>query len=596
MFKKLREKIKVFKFIINECYKQAKFETVAVLVSAVIISIFPVLITVITGSVIDILISIFQKNGDLSLILIPLSLYVLVSFFSAVVKQFDAYVFQAYNLKENRMNGVLYNSKLLDLDPQTLQDPNFAKDTTTMRWNMSEITEVPQDLYDFINKLTTTILNIFLLLTYNWLFVLLLVVSEIPKMATQRFFGQRIWTIWSTNSSEKILYEKNESSICLDSEHINEVKIMNTAKYFLNKCINLAIKFEDKIIDNEKKRLLASLLSTVIEYIFVGITVVLVANHILNGNLSVGSFVIILTAIWKFKDSFAGFLARTVSLNNVYPVLESFHRFMHRESIIKDTPNAKLLPRKTPIKIEFKNVWFKYPTGNRWVFNGVSFVIDSDEDVAIVGKNGAGKSTLINLITRIYDPQKGEILINDIPLKKLKRDSFYKHIGILSQNFLFFPTTVEENIFAGDFEKQSRQNKVKDYAKMAEADEFIQKMNDKYKTYLSTEIPNGQHVSGGEKQKIAIARVFYKEPRLLILDEPTSAIDAISEEKIFENIYKFAENRTVVAVSHRFSTVKKASRIIVLEDGKILENGTHDQLMSNKNLYWKMYTAQNKTD
>ena len=214
-----------------------------------------------------------------------------------------------------------------------------------------------------------------------------------------------------------------------------------------------------------------------------------------------------------------------------------------------------------------------------------------DEAIAIVRNNGAGKTTIVKLILRIYDPQKGEILINGINIKDLDLDSYYKLVGILSQSFNQINITVKDNIFIGDISKNI-DNKIQEAAKNADIHQSIMGLPLKYDTFLSRDIKGGMQLSGGQWQKLAIARAFFRDPKLLILDEPTSAVDSISEEKIFENIRKNAEHRTTIIVSHRFATVRKADRILVIDNGEIIEDGNHSRLMEDNGLYAEMYNKQ----
>ncbi|EKD87209.1 MAG: ABC transporter related protein [uncultured bacterium] len=246
------------------------------------------------------------------------------------------------------------------------------------------------------------------------------------------------------------------------------------------------------------------------------------------------------------------------------------------------------------IEIQFKNVCFTYPGTEKQVLNNINIIISTNKDVALVGKNGAGKTTLIKLMLRIYDPTEGEILINGRNIKELSLTDYYRKIGVLSQNFITFGFKAWENIFVGDINKPYSLEKIIEAAKKSQAHEFIQEYPNKYDTYLARDLKDGVSPSGGQWQRIAIARVFYKEPKLIILDEPTSAIDALAEEEIFSNIKGFSKDKTVVIVSHRFATVKKADYIYVIDDGEIIEKGEHSQLVSKDSLYSKMYNAQSK--
>ena len=225
--------------------------------------------------------------------------------------------------------------------------------------------------------------------------------------------------------------------------------------------------------------------------------------------------------------------------------------------------------------------------------DGVSFVIEPGESIALVGHNGAGKTTIVKLLCRFYDVSDGEILINDTNIKNLDLSRWYKFLGTLFQEFVKYHFTVRENIFLGAPDKND-EKAMKEAANKSGAAEFIERLPKKYDTILGKEFEDGEELSGGQWQKLAIARAFYEEPPVLILDEPTSAIDAEAEYEIFNNLEKQYKNKTLILVSHRFSTVRNANKIIVIDHGKIVESGSHKELMSLGGEYSKLFSIQAK--
>ena len=266
------------------------------------------------------------------------------------------------------------------------------------------------------------------------------------------------------------------------------------------------------------------------------------------------------------------------------------------------------------IAIKFDHVYFKYPKTNNFVLKDISFEIKPKSKVALVGKNGAGKTTIIKLLTKMYAPNKGEIFINNTPLSKIPKTWIYKHIGLLIQNTPKLRLPVKEVISAGKLpqnipipknisELQTELNKqFKDIqinskklitaSKLSDIYKQIKALPNKFNTWLNTSIPGGVDISGGQWQKLLLAQMFYKDPLLLILDEPTSAIDSLAELEIFNNLFNHARDKTVLIVSHRFATVKRAEHILVLDNGKIVEQGSHKNLMARNGLYAKMFKAR----
>jgi ABC-type multidrug transport system fused ATPase/permease subunit len=280
---------------------------------------------------------------------------------------------------------------------------------------------------------------------------------------------------------------------------------------------------------------------------------------------------------------------------------------MDLEKAIKS--GSQKLKASNGIKIEFKGVSFKYPNTDNYVLKNINLTIHPGEEVAIVGKNGAGKSTLIKLILRFYDPTEGEIFINDIEIKKLNIASYYKHISALFQDFNQYKAlTARENILIGtqEIESETKESdssetsaipseineKLMKSLKQTDAVNFIKNLGKGLDTPLGKNFTGGTELSKGQWQKIALSRILYRNSEMLILDEPTASIDAQAELKIFNNIYEFSENKTVILISHRFSSVRKAEKIFVIEDGKIVESGDHEELMKLEGSYAKSFEIQ----
>jgi len=237
--------------------------------------------------------------------------------------------------------------------------------------------------------------------------------------------------------------------------------------------------------------------------------------------------------------------------------------------------------------INFKSVMFSYNNDDKYALNNVDFQIPKGKTTAVVGESGAGKSTITNLLLRFYDPQSGNILIDDKPLPNFKISSYRRSIGIVSQDTFIFNDTVSNNIAFGSFEETS-QEQVVEAAKRAGAHDFISSLPDGYDTFLGE---RGIKLSGGQRQRISIARAILKDPEILILDEATSSLDSTTEQQIHSAITELSQNRTVVVIAHRLSTIKNADQIIVLNDGRVSEIGNEEELLSDKGEYYKLTQA-----
>jgi ATP-binding cassette subfamily B protein len=275
--------------------------------------------------------------------------------------------------------------------------------------------------------------------------------------------------------------------------------------------------------------------------------------------------------------------------NNLY--VNHYFDVLSLPKIVKEPKNPVKLSSNILPKIEFKNVSFSYPGTDNPVLKNLTFSIESNENVAIVGPNGAGKTTIVKLLCRFYDVTGGEILVNGVNIKNIKLSNWYKFLGTLFQEFMHYNFTVKENIILGRPDFYDRKLMV-DAAEKSGASEFIKKLPKKYNQILGRQFEGGAELSQGQWQKLAIARAFYESAPILILDEPTSAIDAEAEYDIFNNLLKFYKDKTLFLISHRFSTVRNADKIIVLKEGEIVEIGSHQELLSNNKLYARMFKKQ----
>ena len=284
--------------------------------------------------------------------------------------------------------------------------------------------------------------------------------------------------------------------------------------------------------------------------------------------------------------------ARFTRITESAMYLQDYFDFIDME--LEQSTDFKLL--KTPDRIlqgiEFQNVSFKYPKSDSYVLQHISFRLNAGEKLAFVGENGAGKTTLIKLMLRLYEPTEGAILLDGVDIRHYDKAEYQRLFGAIFQDFVRYYLSAKVNIGVGNIEAVEDDSKIKRSAVSSMADEVIDSLPLGYEQPLGKRFKNGTELSGGQWQKLAIARAYMSDAPIIILDEPTSALDARAEYEVFQRFIGLTEGRTSIIISHRFSTVRMADRIIVLENGHILENGSHEELLENEQLYAELFHLQ----
>lgn len=454
-------------------------------------------------------------------------------------------------------------------------------------------------LPEIINRVNATVYNItalafslFLALKFNPIYFIILGIVSGPIYYLRAKYGNIAFTNYASNAP-KTNYLWYMKSIFTNFPTLSEMKIYTLRGHFVHKTKLLQ---REVVTDYFKPMATYTVLST-ISFLLVPVAIYFSLTHFIQGmeakQFSLGDFTFFLNILFTFSNQISSILINIGSIYENSLFLNDFFYLTSIENKIKTPIHPYIFKKIDPRQIKFENVSFIYPGSSKLSLNKINLTIEKGEDVAIVGHNGAGKSTLIKLLFRFYDPIEGRILIDGKDLKSIDLDNWYSHLGVLFQDFARYFLTLRENIQFGNI-NLNNEEKIKEALIKAQGQDILKSLPRKYDQYLGRWFEGGIEMSGGQWQKVAIARAIYRNAPILIMDEPTSAIDADAEYEIFKNLLSLYKEQNLIFISHRFSTVRVAPKIIVLEGGEIVEQGSHEQLISNKRLYTKFFNMQKK--
>jgi ATP-binding cassette, subfamily B, bacterial len=374
-------------------------------------------------------------------------------------------------------------------------------------------------------------------------------------------------------------------------ESAKELKLFGLGPYLVERFTNLAMRLHKETARLARKRLLIGSLLTLLGTLGYYGTYAFVIYQTVAGVLTIGMLTFLAGAIAGASSNIQLVFSTFSTIADQALFVGDLLDFFAVRPIVASKPGAISVPRPIRQGFEFRNVSFAYPNG-REVLSGVSFKLAPGERIALVGENGQGKTTIVKLLTRLYDPTAGRILLDGIDLREYDQEDLWREIGVIFQDFMRYDLTATENIAMGRIEEKDNIFRIRSAAQKSLAEGVIRKLPKGYEQQLGCRFDGGTDLSGGEWQKLALARAYLRDAQVLVLDEPTASLDARSEHEVFERFAELTRGKMAMLISHRFSTVRMADRIFVLQGGRIAEEGPHDQLMQSGGRYAEMFELQ----
>ncbi|KJR97807.1 MAG: hypothetical protein VR65_22560 [Desulfobulbaceae bacterium BRH_c16a] len=430
-----------------------------------------------------------------------------------------------------------------------------------------------------------------LLFMFHWSVGLLLFASTLPGVFAQVLHARRQfeWQKKRTHEERRATYL---SSVLTMDAFAKEIRLFGLGSFFADSFNRIRTLLRGEKLALSRKKLLAEFFAQFFAALIVMGCLLFIAMRALQGAITVGDMVMFYQAFQRGVGNLKDLLTNVAALYEDNMFVTYFFEFLDIENAIKNPPLPLPVPPKLTRGIALENVSFRYPGQRSAVLEDISLKIGQGEVVALVGANGAGKSTLVKLLCRLYDPQEGRITLDGTDLRSFALQNLRGQISVVFQDFARYYLTVKENIHLGNINISQDSEKIKEAAIKANADTFIDKLPQGYDTFLGRWFYSGEEISLGEWQKIVLARAFLRDSQLIILDEPTSSLDIHTEYHLYQKFRELIAGHSALLISHRFSTVRMADRIYVVDGGRIAEQGTHTDLMALKGIYADLYTKQ----
>ncbi|MDR3725674.1 MAG: ABC transporter ATP-binding protein [Terracidiphilus sp.] len=516
-----------------------------------------------------------------------MALAVLIGILSRAVDYCDSLLADRYT----QHVSVEVMRKAASLDVTSYEDPVFYDRLERARVQATDRLAMIQQMGRLIQQTVTAIAFSAVLIRYSPLLLLLLIVGIIPAFLGESHFAFLTYAknFHQTPWRRQMDYLRQVGG---SKEAAKELKLFNLSNYLTNRFTELSqCIYEENVALNRRRLFWGGLLAILGQLGYYGAYAYSIYCTI-QGRYSVGDLTLITTAIMQSMSNIQQAFSTASGVADQALFLTDLIAFFEMKPRVESKIGGLPVPHPIVRGFEFRNVSFVYPGTNRRILSDFNFTLSPGERVALIGENGQGKTTMVKLITRLYDPTEGQVLLDGIDLREYDLDDLHSEIGVIFQDFMRYEMTARENIAVGRIENPHTQEEIEYAAEKSLAAGVIAKLPGGYDQMLGRRFEGGVDLSGGEWQKLALARAYLRDAQLLVLDEPTAALDARSEFEVFERFAELTYGKMALLISHRFSTVRMADRIVVLEGGRLVEEGSHTELIALGRRYAAMFEMQ----